>query len=400
MTENWNTYFGILLLVFAVLMTIWGILHWIADSKKRTDRLKIISICSFCVLIIFGLFYNWESLMKSFNGGEVVNDSMTKSLINISKISIKFLLITFGVAFSFIIILIVVMLLVYSIKAIVYTISATKENDASTLQEKLKQEADKLMAFLKNPVFIVSIAGGILALFAVLPLVMGEPFESLADSWKSGVNKIASFASEKDGFSSNLSKYLLIFIAIIGIGYGVGNILFEIIRERLKKKNDFLKEYSTPIGLLAVGVSILLLVAFPPDIPEETSWVKSLLYYSEPFIVVIFVISLGILLLEIVRLLMDMRERMIRREARYLFVLLVGLCTVIIMRAFLLGYNVFNSVLTGDNVKRESAEARIKKISERIIEKVAKDMEKEIEHKNDNIGEIPYNIFKGKTTKK
>lgn len=400
MTENWNTYFGILLLVFAVLMTIWGILHWIADSKKRTDRLKIISICSFCVLIIFGLFYNWESLMKSFNGGEVVNDSMTESLINISKISIKFLLITFGVAFSFIIILIVVMLLVYSIKAIVYTISATKENDASTLQEKLKQEADKMMAFLKNPVFIVSIAGGILALFAVLPLVMGEPFESLADSWKSGVNKIASFASEKDGFSSNLSKYLLIFIAIIGIGYGVGNILFEIIRERLKKKNDFLKEYSTPIGLLAVGVSILLLVAFPPDIPEETSWVKSLLYYSEPFIVVIFVISLGILLLEIVRLLMDMRERMIRREARYLFVLLVGLCTVIIMRAFLLGYNVFNSVLTGDNVKRESAEARIKKISERIIEKVAKDMEKEIEHKNDNIGEIPYNIFKGKTTKK
>lgn len=398
MTGNWITYFGILLLIFAVLMTIWGILHWIADPAKRVRRLTIISICSLGVLIIFGLFYNWKTIMEAFDAGEVVNDSMTESLINISKISIKFLLIAFGVVFSFIIILIVVMLLVYSIKAIVYTISATKENDASELQKKLKKEADKMMVFLKNPVFIMSIAGGILALFAVLPLVMGEPSESLADSWRTGVSKIASFASKKDGFSSDLSKYLLVFIAIIGIGYGVGNILFEIIRERLKKKNGLLKEYSTPIGLLAVGISVLLLVASPPDTSDDVSWFQLLRHYSRPFLIVIFVIASGILVLEIVRLLMDMRERMIRREARYLFVLLVGLCTVIIMRAFLLGYNVFNSVLTGDNAKRESEEARIKKISEYIIKKVAKDMEDEIEHKN--IEEVPYNIFKGKITKK
>lgn len=398
MTGNWITYFGLLLLIFAVLMTIWGILHWIAEPTKRERRLTIISICSLGVLIIFGLFYNWKTIMEVFNAGTVENESVTKSLVYISKISIKAFLIAFGVAFAFIIILIVVMLLVYSIKAIVYTIAAAKENDANILQEKLETEADKMMVFLKNPVFIVSIAGGILALFAVLPLVMGEPSDSLADSWRTGVNKIASFASENDGFSSNLSKYLLVFIAIIGIGYSVGNILFEIIKERLKKKNGLLKEYSTPIGLLAVGISVLLLVASLPNIPEEASWGKTLFYYSKPFIVVIFVIALGILVLEIVRLLMDMRERMIRIEARYLFVLLVGLCTVIIMRAFLLGYNVFNSVLTGDNARRESAEVRIKKISEHIIEKVAKDMEKEIEHKN--IEEVPYNIFKGKTTKK
>lgn len=399
MTGNWITYFGILLLIFAVLMTIWGILHWIADPAKRVRRLTIISICSLGVLIIFGLFYNWKTIMEVFNAGTVENESVTKSLVYISKISIKAFLIAFGVAFSFILILIVVTLLVYSMKAIVYTISAAKENDANKLQEKLKKEADKMMVFLKNPVFIMSIAGGILALFAVLPLVMGEASESLADSWKSGVNKIASFASEKDGFSSNLSKYLLVFIAIIGIGYGVGNILFEIIKERFKRKSDFLKEYSTPIGLLAVGVSVLLLVASLPNIPEEASWGKTLFYYSKPFIVVIFVIALGILVLEIVRLLMDMRERMIRIEARYLFVLLVGLCTVIIMRAFLLGYNVINGILVGKSVKLNKAETQIQEVSERIIEKVAKDMNKEIERK-DKMREVPYNIFKGKTTKK
>ena len=398
MTENWITYFGILLLVFAVLMTIWGILHWIADPAKRVRRLMIISICSLGVLIIFGLFYNWKTIMEVFNAGTVGNDSMTESLVYISKISIKAFLIAFGVAFSFILILIVITLLVYSMKAIVHTISAAKENDANKLQEKLKKEADKMMVFLKNPVFIMSIAGGILALFAVLPLVMGEPSESLADSWKSGVTEIVSFAVDEEGFSRKLSKYLLIFIAIIGIGYGVGNILFEIIKERFKRKNGLLKEYSTPIGLLAVGISVLLLAASPPDNSDKVSWIQLLRHYSRPFLIVIFVIALAILVLEVVRLLMDMRERMIRIEARYLFVLLVGLCTVIIMRAFLLGYNVVNSILEGDNIKLERAEARIQKVSERIIEKVAKDMEKEIEHKN--IEEVPYNIFKGKTTKK
>ena len=398
MTENWITYFGILLLVFAVLMTIWGILHWIADPAKRVRRLMIISICSLGVLIIFGLFYNWKTIMEVFNAGTVGNDSMTESLVYISKISIKAFLIAFGVAFSFILILIVITLLVYSMKAIVHTISAAKENDANKLQEKLKKEADKMMVFLKNPVFIMSIAGGILALFAVLPLVMGEPSESLADSWKSGVTEIVSFAVDEEGFSRKLSKYLLIFIAIIGIGYGVGNILFEIIKERFKRKNGLLKEYSTPIGLLAVGISVLLLAASPPDNSDKVSWIQLLRHYSRPFLIVIFVIALAILVLEVVRLLMDMRERMIRIEARYLFVLLVGLCTVIIMRAFLLGYNVVNSILEGDNIKLERAEVRIQKVSERIIEKVAKDMEKEIEHKN--IEEVPYNIFKGKTTKK
>ena len=398
MTENWITYFGILLLVFAVLMTIWGILHWIADPAKRVRRLMIISICSLGVLIIFGLFYNWKTIMEVFNAGTVGNDSMTESLVYISKISIKAFLIAFGVAFSFILILIVITLLVYSMKAIVHTISAAKENDANKLQEKLKKEADKMMVFLKNPVFIMSIAGGILALFAVLPLVMGEPSESLADSWKSGVTEIVSFAVDEEGFSRKLSKYLLIFIAIIGIGYGVGNILFEIIKERFKRKNGLLKEYSTPIGLLAVGISVLLLAASPPDNSDKVSWIQLLRHYSRPFLIVIFVIALAILVLEVVRLLLDMRERMIRIEARYLFVLLVGLCTVIIMRAFLLGYNVVNSILEGDNIKLERAEARIQKVSERIIEKVAKDMEKEIEHKN--IEEVPYNIFKGKTTKK
>lgn len=132
------------------------------------------------------------------------------------------------------------------------------------------------------------------------------------------------------------------------------------------------------------------------------SWSEILISFLETFVVVIFVIALGILTLEIVRLLIDMREKMIRKEARYLFILLVGLCTVIIIKGFSIIYNAISSILGRKDMKLEGAEDYIQTIYEHIIKNVAEDMNEEINmnNRNDEGGKIPYNSFKGKTTKK
>lgn len=408
MMTNLVTYLCILVFAFAVVMTLVGILRWVADAQKRERRIAILSICSVVLLVILFLSGNWNVVSGVWVNIPQINDNATISLINISKITIKVLLIVLIIAFSLILVFIAALLVVYSGRAFFNTISSFKGNNKVQLNQKLKEDAEKITILLKNPVFIVGVAGGVLSIFFILPLLMGDEVSSLAECWKTGVENIVSFCSNSNsdnnsdskGFARNLSSYLLIFISIIGVGYGVGNILFEIIRERVGRKNDFLKEYSSSIGLLAVGISVLLLISFPPEVDKNTSWIKKLIAYSEPFVTVIFVIAFGVIILEIVRLLMDMREKMIRREARYIFVLLVGLCTVIIMRTFIVVYNAIGSAVGGKSKHLERAEERIQKVYDSIIEKIAIDMEEEIEEESRVDSKVPYNIFKGTTTKK
>lgn len=439
MMENLVTYLWILALVFAVVMIFIGGLRWIANSNKRKERLNIISICALIFFVLVLVFYNWEKISGIFLNSAALNDDITISLVNVFKIAIKVLVIVIIAVFSLILSFMAILLVVYSVKAI-YKAFIKKDN-AIQLKKSLQEETAKITVLLKTPVFIVSIVGGILALYLLFPIIIGKESPSLVENWKDGVTEIVSLCTnatseqqieeqqetnemdselsevtgvgkgnkelvkgittvKKGGFVEDLSVYTLVFILIIGIGYGVVNILFEIIKERFEKKTIFLSEYSNAIGLLAVGISILLLISsLPYDTSKKNVWNK-IAFYAQPFVTVIFVIALGILILEIVRLLIDMREKMIRKEARYLFVLVVGLCTVIIMKAFLIVYGIFISILGKKNMQLSGAEERIQEICEQILEKVSEDMEEEMEADSRINDEIPYNTFKGKSTKK
>lgn len=405
MIENWIMYLWILMFVFAMILTISGILRWIANTNKRKTRLTVISICAFVFLVVMLLCGKWDVISSVLQNNEG-SGMATKSLINISKITIKVLLLVLIVTFSLIIAFMAILLVIYSIRAIIRTISEFQEDNVEDSKEILEKETKKIFILLKTPIFITSIVGGIVALYLVLPLLMGTSSESLAECWKDGIWKIAQICTDKssnnefnNNFASNLSVYSLIFILIIGIGYGVVNILFEIIRERFKKNTIFLKEYSNSIGLLAIGISILLLISSSSKPDDKAPLREVLSYYATPFVTVIFIIALGILILEIVRLLIDMREKMIRKEARYLFVFLVGLCTVTIMKAFLIVYSSISSILGRKDAKSDEIEEDIQKICNRILEKTGENMEDEIEIR-DKDGEVPYSTFQGKITKK
>lgn len=432
MRANLMTYLWILVVAFAVVMTLIGILRWVANTQKRGRRLTIISICSFVILVIMLLMGNWGTISGIFANSSMTNAYATSSLIHSTQTIIKVLLMVFMVTFLLISALMVILLVVCSGGVIV---SAFEDKEAEKTKQKLQEKTEKITVLLKNPVIIMAIVGGILALYLTLPLAMGENTESIAKCWTDGVEQIVRFCnvntkveveelagnevaseettSEEVGgeesarnqvtnstLANSLSVYSLVFILILGIAYAVGNILFEIIKDGFEKKTGFLKEYSNSIGLLAVGISMLYLISNKGIDLFKTEPSKLVVGFIESFVLVIFVIALGILTLEIVRLLMDLKEKMIRREARYIFVLLVGLCTVIIMRAFSVVYNAISSALGGKSKQLERAEERIQKVYDYIIEKVAMDMAEEIDADNKVDGEIPYNAFKGTTTKK
>ena len=397
------TYFWIILLAFAVVLTVKGILQWAGNPKRRQSRLKIVSICAFLFLIVMLVLFNLEEIHRFIEGIEKVNGSATTLMVNTSKVIVKSLLIVIVVSFSIIIALIGILFAAYGVWAIIRVITACLKNECSKekLEKDLKESAEKIVILFKTSAFKIIIAGGILALYVMLPIIMGnDESDSLAECWDVGLEKIAEYCFGQQEIMNSFSQYSLVFIALIGVGYVAFSILYEIIKERLAKKDVFLNEYSSSIGVLAVGVALLLAAS-------ESRWgkltsIKDLLEKAEPFLVIIFVIAFGVLTLEIVRLLLDMKERLIRRMARYLFVLLVGLCTSIFVKVLLMVFNTLVSILGRKNVILDDVEEHMERMCNRIMIKLMEDMEEELNRKdtNDKKLRIPFKAFKGRVVRK
>ena len=85
------TYFWILIFAFTVVMTLVGILRWIANPKKREKRLTILSICSFTILVCMLLMWKWETISTVFAYSFAMDDNSVSMLINGSQIIVKVL---------------------------------------------------------------------------------------------------------------------------------------------------------------------------------------------------------------------------------------------------------------------------------------------------------------------
>lgn len=406
MANNVMTYIWMLGLVTSAVLTVIGILRWLKDADKRKHRLNIVSGFAFCILVLLLLSVSWSSVSAGFDQWFGDNAKATKSLIMTSKITIKVLLIVLVVAFAVMLTVTAAGFVLYGLWAMIYTVCSFGEPNKESLKKDLQDKAGKLVVLLNNPVFILIIVGGILAVFGILPVVMGgKPEDSLAKCWISGVREIAALCKgdSKMDFPGALSLYMLVYISVLGIGYAVANIMFEIIKELLNRKSrkSFLSEYSNSIVLLAVGISILLMFSFG-DTDEELIWTYWFGNFAKAFGLVLFVVALGVLTLEIVRLLMDMKEKLIRREARYLFVLLVGQCTVIIGKVLSLVYYGINGALTGNEMVSDHAEEFTENVQEKILEQITLNVDEEISGagKNADVTEIPFAVFEKRVIRK
>lgn len=384
------------IITLCIILIVSGILRWITPSDTRAKRLNILAWIVAAMLSAASLLYfTWDS-----SGND--NTKISAFLNMFSKL---FMVLAVGVitASAVVLLVIIVIYLYHILRVITHTETRTDIQDS---------RLDGFIQILRSPAVVSALALGIMALFLILPLLAGKSeakTDGLIDIWENGVSKIGHiFEEDRTQLSPDASDafitYTLIYIIVLGVGLAVVKILHSIIIRSLKKRapEELIDEYSTPIGLLAVGVAVLWSIK-----KGEISWNSELEVVSEltkSFIVVAFIATLVILVLEVIRLLMDMKEPFIRQEARYLFITLVGECTIVIMNLVLTFCGALSNAMGG------KGDTAFIEFEEKVREKMKKLMDDQLDTKdqspsheqpdNSNDHERIFMAFDQKTTKK
>lgn len=316
-------------------------------------------------------------------------------------------------------------------------------NQAATLQAK----SDDFFSLMKTPILMMVITFGILATFVIIPLLMGGPTaqgvaeissagqnpaeQSLAAVWKNGVLQIASFFEKNDeaapvpdqgtssgitetfavqkpgeeevtasnarnstynSFSNALISYILIYIIVLGVCFAAIQIIYSIIGNCFNSKNSggIIDEYSGSIGVLAVGISILWSVK--SGVLQSGDLSTILGEFIKSFVVVMLIIALGILALETIRLLMDMKEKLIRVEARYLFIAFVGFSAHLLLSMLGSVYGAVNTVIGG------GSDSELEDVQKELRVRIIKEMENHMVSAKDF--KTTFTGFKATITKK
>lgn len=378
-----------------VVLIFWGILRWLRNERDK--KLNIMAWIAFTVLCtMFAIRYETKGLdavvagsgqkeldengygiglmdEEQENGeniefvtaiGSNVNSKALTFFLKISKNVIEMVLIGVVAFLAIVILLIVIRCITSSLKIIWKTKTETVDKDSFAF-----------INAIKAPVVILVISWGIIALFCVLPFLMGEWGKgNLIEIWQDGTCKITNLFSPDngaEGFSFEvLISYILIYIIIMGVGFAVVKILHSIIGHTLKerKSENLIDEYSSPIALLAVGVAILWTLKGEQFDDKIKDLLKSV-------VSVIFIFAIIVLTLEIIRLLINMRDNFIRLEARYLFISLVGQSALLILGMLNFIYGTINNTIGS------TEDTKIEKIEVKLRNKLVNTMDKAIEPK-------------------
>ena len=365
------------------------ILRWLAPADKREGRLNIAAWIAGAVLAGEGtLFYVWK-----VSGDDKI--AHVKAIyFNAIQTLIISLFATVTVASIVELLLLIGKVMLLGWKLIIH---------AKDQKEGLKKEADDYKDALNNPAVMFTVAWGILALFLMLPFFTGEQGSGLIDTWVKGTNSIAVWfdmdAKPSDqGTPGNVGSYILLYIIVIGVGVAVIKIFYSLIKHLFKKENNsFIDEYSNPMALMAVGVALLWSLRL--KVFQMTSRRKLIFELFKCFAAVIIVFTIAILTLEIIRLLMDMREKIIRQEARYLFIFLVGQCTMMLMDILILVCGAL------DNSVNSLPFHKMFELEDKMRAKMKKIIDDEADDRTDSMAETSdrhrtFLVFSGRTTKK
>lgn len=331
-----------------IIIIISRILRWLSPKESRNKRLDILSWIAFFVLTVFMLLYLKNNL----------NINANKNIIHFFRFScslISFFVICIIVALVMVLLMLIAFCIYYSLKVFI----STKKRD-----KNLGEQSENFVEKINSPVVIFTIALSILALFIIIPFLIGDQkLSKPIDIWENGAYEINDFFSSKNnnenatwrreeaiqaanlnnGVSSEhnvdneqssntlVTTYILIYIIVLGVTFTFFRILYSIIEHSFenKKKINLINEYSSSIAFLAVGVALLWTLR-GGELQQKTP-LESFAEILKSFVMVISIFAISILTLEIIRLLMDMRQKIIREEARLLFIALIGHCSVLLM---------------------------------------------------------------------
>lgn len=390
MNEIMNTIvfcIGLGTVIVCIALIVTGIWRWFGGAD-RLRRLNFSGIIAVPVLSVMYLFRRRRDLVELFSDSKT-NASLTSLVINISKIVVKLLML--GAVIASVLLLLVMVFLF--MRYVISIIGKAKPGNKKVLVQDLQDMSQELLEIMRTHILILAVTCGILAVYAVMPLLMGESQkDSLSEAWQDGVRKIADFAGSNSQEYAFLT-YTLLFIIILGVGCAVIQILYSIIKNIFarRNRNDIIEEYSSSMGILAVGVSILWTIQkkdvniFAPDSNTVVEFAKS-------FGTILIIMAVGILTLELIRLLVDMSEKLIRIEGKYLFIFLVGQASILLLSMLNSIYGAANMIV--GNKAGSAPDQMEDKIRDAMIKAVEEQTDGQKNHKR------PFSGFTGKSTKK
>ena len=423
-------------IIICVALVVLGILRWIAPPEKRSRRLNISGWLAFTVLTIM-ILYGWRAdILRLFTNSDG-SQAITSIAINGTKMAVKLLLLGVVFAISVIVLLVLIVLLTKGVRVALCTQNKTVKDWTKTLKEL----GDQFGTITKTPIFTFFVTCVVLSVFIILPLLLGSPEgeAGMAETWVDGVQTFASAVNRSDGTTKNADTntddtanseedenptedsdpdgainltgnttktkdipipeavitYILVYVIVLGVGFSIARILYAIVKDNLKQKQttNLFDEYSGSMGVLGVGVSILLVLQDDELNIYQDKLFKILGGFFKYFVIVTVVMALAIVILEVIRLVMDMRETLIRKEARYLFVALVG-------RASLLILMLLNSVFSAlSSAIGQHDDVDISQTQRKLIRHITEAMDREIDWKTEN-RDATFVSFKESVTKK
>jgi len=405
-----------------IVLILTAVLRWLAPQKTRAWRMNRLAALAAAILCFTCLSAVWSSLGHMFDSAadsSVASVSYMENFISVFSLITKLLLLGVIMVSTMMLVLVIVLFLGHGLKAIF----AAEIKESTSLKKELKEICDRLVCIMKSPVLIAVITWGILALFVTLPFLMGNSENGdPAKTWENGVYAIVSFGSDsgkvtrpsepednsmgtseksdpgqlpsvqsdkssekQDPGSSNgdrifyqaLIKYILLTVIVLGVSFAVFKLLYSIILRTftVEKANDLIDEYSGAIGVLSVGVAMLWTLQDNGELLDDPSGL--LVEFIKAFIAVMLIVALIILTLEVIRLLLDMREKLIRSEAKFLFVALVGEVSLLLLSMLNSIYEAANHAIGNLN------DSSLEKVQDLIREKIVGTMEKHLSYKKE-----------------
>lgn len=349
------------LLLMSTINLFVAFLRSLAENRQTSDQRRqrifwgLITITTFAVL-------NREKL-------EALVEKISGHWSEYIGLAFKVLMVTITAVLLGIVFLFVVFLCISAVTHIWDALVPPKEEKG---KKAVAHTGEFLRNILHSETLYVALTCSVIAMYFVLPFILGNGASSAAQnpqasaasssqtddaensqadaaqnttiivSWIEKVQNVTGiFDSDEAKNKPNNEKskmqcvmnYTLIYISLLGIGAASSSVLYHTIKRFLGRdeygvynavndEDDFWGQYSTSIGILAVGIALLL--AMSGGRPEKgTQMIGNV---GMQLVSVIFIVSIIIIALEIIRLLIDnsiTKGTIIRKGVRYLFLVLV-----------------------------------------------------------------------------
>lgn len=423
MLDKIATFVHTALIICLIGLAVIGLLRWLGSKDKRGKRLNLLCLSSLIILFLPqapALLVHWESV--AVPEGKV-GSIITSFLIEGFKLIVKILL--SGGAFGFLLVTFwgIFIVVVFGLRALYRAgFSTSKSHLApSSLKSETEKENQIIFSILHSRSFLFTLTGAILSGFFLVPLFMGSASKvHMSIRWVDGITRIGQYIVADTNvpmdFPHALSLYMLTYIIVLGTGFAAANIIYVIVSDCFTKrsKDGFLNEYSNSIGLLGVGVALLYTMFFGNDkdtattSENELQFGKPLVRLIEALLLVAIIVALVVLTLEIVRLLMDIKDTLIRRQARYLFIGLIGQCTILLLQVFFFLFQAIANTLLENSSANSKISSEMESLQNRILEKVLKDIHQELDdspvkengQKGSSVTVVCFTSFNKATTRK